>query len=158
MKQYRDTPIYFTEDGRAFRDGIECRYMKTNKGYICIRPMIRGKRIYISVHRAVAEIYIPNHENKSQVNHENGDKNNNSVSNLKWMTNKENREHAIKNGLQCIGQDTYNHKFTDEDIKWIRNNYIFGDNEFGCAGLANKFNTNQSRIWKIVNRKTWKHL
>lgn len=54
-------------------------------------------------------------------------------------------------------------KFTEDDIIWIRTNYKFGDNKFGCDGIADYFNrlgynTNSSRIWKIVNRKTWKHL
>jgi len=158
MKQYRDTPIYFTEDGRAFRDGIECRYMKTNKGYVCIRPMIRGKKIYISVHRAVAEIYIDNPQNKPQVNHENGDKNNNSVTNLKWMSNKENRDHAIKNRLHVTGVNNYNSRFTEEEVRWIRENCILGDKELGCSALAIKYKTTPSRISKIINYKQWKHL
>lgn len=158
MKQYRDTPIYFTEDGKAFRNGKECRYMKTNKGYICIRPMIRGKKIYISVHRAMAEIYIPNPENKAQVNHENGDKNNNSIDNLKWMTNKENREHALKNGLHVTGVNNYNSKFTEDEIKWIRKNYIPKHPEFGGNVLAKKYKTTPSRISKIVNYIQWKHI
>lgn len=158
MEQYRDTPIYFTEDGKAFRDGIECRYMKTNKGYVCIRPMIRGKKIYISVHRAVAEIYIPNPENKPQVNHENGDKNNNSVDNLKWMTNKENRDHAFKNGLMKVGTDYEHTKLTNDDIKYIRENYIPKHPEFSGIALSKKFGVGSSQISRIVNNTRWKHL
>lgn len=74
---------------------------KTKRGYLRINLRINKKPISFFVHRLVALTYIPNPENKPQVNHIDGVKTNNSVSNLEWVTNQENLEHAVRTGLRA---------------------------------------------------------
>lgn len=84
-----------------------------NKGYKRIN--IQGKRF--AVHRLVAQAFIPNPENKPQVNHINGRHDDNRVENLEWCTDLENRRHAVANGLAPAGVEgkkIYNKKLCQE--------------------------------------------
>ncbi len=70
-----------------------------SKGYHRIRVTIERERYAYKVHREVAKAFIPNPDNLPQINHKDGNKDNNAVSNLEWVTNQENAHHAVENGL-----------------------------------------------------------
>jgi hypothetical protein len=89
------------------------RYLKPQKcsnGYLFVALRRNGKTIQCRIHRLVAIEHIPNPENKPEVNHKDGDKTNNQVYNLEWVTASENRKHSFDNGL-CPPPPTMEGKF-----------------------------------------------
>ena len=68
-------------------------------GYLRVKLYRDARGKSIPIHRIVATSFISNTSNKSQVNHKDGNKRNNRVSNLEWVTQSENQIHAYKNGL-----------------------------------------------------------
>lgn len=91
-----------SSEGRVrsnMRDGRILKATPDKKGYLRLHVTIKQKRYAFKVHRMVAQAFIPNPENKPQVNHIDGDKNNNAASNLEWVSNRENAHHAVRNGL-----------------------------------------------------------
>lgn len=94
-------PFYVTRDGRIWNNNTQ-RYLKqqiNSKGYSVVRVNVDGVKQTFRVHREVAKAFIPNIDNKPQVNHKDGNKQNNNVFNLEWCTQQENVDHAMKNGL-----------------------------------------------------------
>lgn len=86
--------IYSLKKRRLLKQKIQ------SNGYytVCVFDKY-GKEKTVLVHRLVAMAYIPNPENKPQINHIDGNKQNNHVSNLEWVTGSENQKHAYRNGL-----------------------------------------------------------
>ncbi len=84
---------YYTSKEKLLKGSIN-----TN-GYIQVEFKVDKKRVLKLVHRLVAESFIPNPENKPQVNHIDGNKTNNHISNLEWCNNSENQKHAYRTGL-----------------------------------------------------------
>ena len=81
------------------RDGRILKTVPDKKGYQRLRMTIKREKYSFKLHRLVAEAFVPNPENKPQVNHIDGNKNNNRADNLEWVSNRENAHHAIENGL-----------------------------------------------------------
>jgi hypothetical protein len=69
-------------------------------GYHHVDIKQNGERYFLAVHRLVAEVFIPNPDNKPHVNHIDGDRLNNIPSNLEWVTPSENQIHAVDTGLK----------------------------------------------------------
>lgn len=81
------------------RDERILKAQTNRKGYAVVRVTVNRRKFSIRVHRAVAEAFIPNPNGLPQVNHKDGNKGNNAISNLEWVSDMENKTHAIEHGL-----------------------------------------------------------
>lgn len=77
----------------------ELRKSKNRFGYEYVCLSKNGKTKKYRIHRLVGELFIPNPMNKPQINHIDGNKQNNRIDNLEWCNNSENMQHAVKMGL-----------------------------------------------------------
>lgn len=85
----------------------------TEKGYKAVIMRDQGKGRTVFVHRLVGMAFIPNPDNKPQINHKNGDKTDNRPENLEWCTNTENRRHRSdvlghygkRTAVKCVEKD-----------------------------------------------------
>jgi hypothetical protein len=115
-----------------------------------------GKSNAYLVHRLVGIAFIPNPDNKPEINHKDGNKQNNLVDNLEWVTPVENQNHSVATGLKQHGELAANSKLTAKDVEEIRLLYTPNKRGFGCRSLGKRFGVNPGTIWNIVNNKYWK--
>lgn len=78
------------------------KFNKNRQGYLSVALCKDNNIKLVKVHRVVAEAFIPNPDNKPQVNHKDGNKANNRVENLEWVTASENIKHSFATGLQTM--------------------------------------------------------
>lgn len=148
------TKVRFSKNGLAIH--VPEKVLKLNikkSGYTEVTLISLEIRKSFSVHRLVALAFIPNPENKKEVNHINGIKNDNRIENLEWVTSKENTQHAIDTNLILQkGENCLLSKLTEKDILEIR----LSKNKIN--DIASHFGVTRENISKIRNRKTWKHI
>ena len=116
------------------------------------RVNIRG--VVRFVHTYIAITFVPNPDRKPQVNHKNGIKTDNRSSNLEWVTNQENRNHAVENGLIPRGS-RLSKKLSENDVKEMRKIYASGILQREIASI---FNVRQQTVSKITSGRSWLHV
>lgn len=126
-------------------------------GYCQVGLTKNKKTKTFRVHRLVAMTFIPNPENKSEVNHINGIKIDNRANNLDWVTPKENTYHARTTKLtRQNGEDSVLSKLTNEQVRSIRDEYIKGSRDHNIYTIAKKYSVSITTIHDIIHNETYK--
>ena len=87
------------KSGCGTQAGRILHFLNHSNGYVIAPMSLNSKKYRRYVHRLVAEAFIPNPDNKPEVNHIDGNKRNNCVDNLEWVTRSENNTHMFRSGL-----------------------------------------------------------
>lgn len=142
-----------------------------HSGYHVVNLCQQGLYTRKSVHSLVALTFIGERPDGYQINHKDGNKINNRVENLEYVTPRDNSHHAIATGLWPMGSEHWTRRrphrvahgeranksnLTEQDVKLIRSRYKAG----GCTqrSLAKEYGVTQRAIWQIVSYTNWRHL
>ena len=124
-------------------------------GYKMVVLKKDGKQKSFSIHRLMAIAFLPNDNNLPQVNHKDGNKLNNDLSNLEWCTQSQNIQHMYDSGLKTYKPLHYKGKFGKEhnrskSVKCVETGVIYGS----MSEAGRVLNINHSSVsWSIKNKK-----
>ena len=141
--------LEITVDGKIFKKGKE-KKLTLDRFYLITKFM--GKK-YL-VHRLVAEKYIPNPDMKPCVNHKNGNKLDNRIENLEWVSHKENIQHRDNIIKTCAwGEKGGGAKLSNQQVLEIRKKYSF--RKVTCKMLAKEYGVCFTTIQRIIRKETF---
>tara|TARA_R110002124_G_scaffold234201_1_gene399594 strand:- start:59 stop:577 length:519 start_codon:yes stop_codon:yes gene_type:complete len=132
--------------------------LRTNKyGYFSICLCKDGKRYYKKLHRLLADIFIPNPENKTCVDHKNRIRTDNRLENLRWVTVKENSQNASKKDTSLWQGVCYNKRMNSYRARWNDENSTercasFSIKLYGMFALLMAINKREEMVKLLYNR------
>ena len=155
QKQILNYPNYIADTNGFIinKKGNILKESFVSTGYKQVTLCNNGKLRNVLVHRIIAETFLENKENKPQVNHINGNKNDNRLVNIEWNTRSENQLHSIRAGLRSAkGEKNSQSKLTETAVR-----EIFADNR-AYSLIAKDYNVSVPTICSIKKRKLWVHV
>lgn len=155
-RPWRDGAYEVSSDGRVRRAkpgrrthvGRELTLVLLKIGYFAVRPVVDGRNEQHCVHAMVAEAFLGPRPTGTVVNHIDGVKTNNEVSNLEYVTHAENMAHAKRTGLLVSGERHGNAKLTDTQAAEVRRRRAAGE---GLSSLMRDFKVARSTLCEIGN-------
>lgn len=137
-----------SSNGDVFHNGKLLKGESCVNGYIRYHVSENRKTTKILAHRLIAMAFILNPENKPEINHIDGNKENNNVSNLEWVTPSENQRHARKTGLHISDGDKPVLQIKDEKIIKKYKSASVASRETGIS---------RSNICNVCNKRVYKN-
>ena len=153
------TNYVVSTDGRLYNTKTgKLKSMKTvsTNGYVKAYMYHNGRDYHTHIHRIVAKAFVPNPDNKPEVNHINGNKLDNNFKNLEWVTGSENIRHAFKTGLiKNIkrGSDSNFAKYTEDQIHLVCK--LLQSNRHTIKEISEITGVSTTSVKCILNSDTW---
>lgn len=148
-----------SSDGRilSLRRGAELKFGNCGDGYLGVNLSVNGVRRGFSVHRLVAQAFIPNPDGKPQVNHKNGDKTDNRVDNLEWVSASENSLHSVRIGhsKHPKGEASPRAKHSEAIIREAKRLFSAGASAYR---VAKTLGLSQWTAGDVKSGKCWAHV
>lgn len=127
-----------------------------SNGYKFVK-LFNAEQCYI--HRLVLSTFRPlDNMDALEVNHKDGDKTNNNLDNLEWVTHRENQQHSYDTGLHVKGENHPQAKLADKEVMYIRQNYIPCHPTFGGKALAKRFGISRAQVSRVVHHSRRKEV
>lgn len=139
------------------RREVELKPRFTWDGYFTVGLWKNGSQKTYKIHKLVAMTFIPNPNGFPVINHIDGCKTNNDVSNLEWCTRSDNDHHAFKMGLRT-SPFAKEAKLTKEDVKYIRQNHRIHGAYPSASDLSKQFGVSKACIYSVIEGRRWKNV
>lgn len=132
-------------------EGRKLKPSKGVRGYLVVGLFDKdGKVTSLKHHRLIAQAFIPNPDNKPYINHIDGNKHNNCVSNLEWATPQENSDHAVLHGLTPSGERNGAAKLSDKEVAEIYHLVMAGA---AVNRLAKTYSVDRNTLTRAVYKR-----
>lgn len=131
------------------------RLSLNNSGYPHVGLLFEGKRLQKTVHRLVAEAFLPNPHGHAEIDHKNGNKTDNRVENLEWVSRTENQVRAWQSGLKVPLKRERNpaSKLTVAKAKEIKELYATG--KYTTRQLGEMYGVSKTAVGFVLRGETW---
>ena len=145
-----------TRTGRILKfDCVKKRKGTVDADYLRVTLCENNTPRKFSIHRLVAKHFLENYSEDLEVNHKNGNRFNNLVSNLEMVTPEQNRAHALETGLCPKGEEHGNAKYTEQQALLV---ITLSQQGYSRKDVAEQANVAVSFVKDIRSRRAWKHL
>lgn len=125
-------------------------------GYQSVQLANEGKKTRYYIHRLVLLAFVGECPEGMEACHNNGNRADNRLVNLRWGTKEENQHDRVRHGTDVKGEDSHSAKLTEVIVKEARELYAAGG--YSYSGLARKYGVTAGAIYQAVTKKTWKHV
>lgn len=148
----KDMRVNAKNNSISIRKGRRLIPIKKSNGYLCVTLTDGVNRAQIAIHRLVARAFIGECPMGLHVLHNDGDKNNNHWSNLRYGTPAENHADTKRHGNRILGEKHHSAKLTDQAVRQIR------DSGWNTTELSKLYGVSRAHISAIRNRRVWTHI